>query len=379
MARGSLGTRGTPVTVTADNGVAGLSERIREARARHEPLRIVGSGTWLDAGRPCPATSRLDISGLRGITRYEPGDFVLTARAGTTLREIAESTAAFGQWITLDPVGGESSTIGSVVATASYGPLASAYGTPRDHVLGCEFVTGTGDIVRAGGQVVKNVAGFDLVRLVTGAWGTLGAITEVTLRVRARPEVDRTLAIALGDDAAGALWHWLRGSEFTPIAAELLSPRLAELLGVGRGNTALIRFGGNATLVRSAVDSAAAMGESEDVDEGIWTRLRGALDGTTSFRLSDRPSRIAAVWDRVRQSSDIASATVGRGMVRCVLPDGAQSLPRLDESSITCIGERLPTSLWPSVSRNTTTSALSARVRRTFDPDGVLNPGILSE
>src|SRR5205085_7816433 len=134
-----------------------------------------------------------------------------------------------GQWITLDPIGTDHSTIGATIATASAGPLASAFGTPRDHVLGCEFVTGNGDIVNAGGQVVKNVAGFDLVRLVTGAWGTLGAITEVTLRVRAKPEVDSTLAIGLGRLGADPLWRWLRQSEFTPLAAELVSPSLAEL------------------------------------------------------------------------------------------------------------------------------------------------------
>jgi glycolate oxidase FAD binding subunit len=365
--------------------VSEVSERIQEARAKREPLRILGSGTWLDAGRPCTASSRLDLSTLRGITRYEPGDFVLTARAGTTLRELKESTAAFGQWITLDPVGEETSTIGAVIATGSYGPLASAYGTPRDHALGCEFVSGTGDIVRAGGQVVKNVAGFDLVRLVTGAWGTLGAITEVTLRVRARPEVDRTLAIDLGDNDAGALWRWLRDSEFTPMAAELLSPLLSERLELGRTSVALIRFGGNETLVRSAIDAVGALGEWRDLDEAIWRKLRSALDARTSFRLSGLPSRIGALWEHSRRFADevhgVAAATITRGTVRLALPD-ASMLPTADASShdadtITCIGERLPASLWSSVTSNPSTRVLSERVRRSFDPDGVLNPGIL--
>src|SRR5919199_245968 len=87
--------------------------------------------------------------------------------------------------------------------TASYGPLATAFGTPRDAVLGAEFVTGTGAVVRGGGRVVKNVAGFDLVRLVIGAWGTLGVLTEITVRLRARPEIDETVAVAAGSSAHG--------------------------------------------------------------------------------------------------------------------------------------------------------------------------------
>ena len=99
-------------------------------------------------------------------------------------------TSAEGQWLALDPFGARTGTLGATIATGSSGPLAHAFGTPRDNVLGLEVVTGTGDIVRAGGRVVKNVAGFDLTRLFTGAWGTLAVITEATVRLRARPERD---------------------------------------------------------------------------------------------------------------------------------------------------------------------------------------------
>src|SRR4051812_29771685 len=129
LLRMALGAVGTERTVSTSLGTLEISDRIRDARARREPFRIVGRGTWLDAGQPCAATTRLDVGGLSGITRYEPGDFVLTARAGTTLGDIASATAEFGQWVTLDPPGGNDGTIGAVIATASYGPLASAYGT----------------------------------------------------------------------------------------------------------------------------------------------------------------------------------------------------------------------------------------------------------
>ena len=165
-----------------------------DAAQRGAPLRIVGRGTWLDAGRPVRATETLSTRELSGITEYVPGDLTLTARAGTTLGEIREATAAHGQWLALDPSGSDDGTIGATIATASAGPLVTFFGAPRDLVLGVEFVTGAGVVARGGGRVVKNVAGFDLTRLLTGSWGTLGVITEVTVRLHARPEADESVA-----------------------------------------------------------------------------------------------------------------------------------------------------------------------------------------
>jgi glycolate oxidase FAD binding subunit len=170
--------------VPADRAVA---ERVRAAVDTRAALRIVGHGTWLDGGYPVRATNVLSLADDRGVVEYVPGDLTITVRAGTTLAEIAETLGAAGQWLPLDPLGRDTSTtIGAVVATGSYGPLAAWYGTPRDQVLGLTVVTGNGVILKTGGRVVKNVAGFDLTRLMTGAWGTLGVITQVTMRVRAR-------------------------------------------------------------------------------------------------------------------------------------------------------------------------------------------------
>src|SRR4051812_43338113 len=190
MARRSASARAIGVTAAVSPADAlAVAATIRDARTTRTSLRIIGGGTWLDAGRPVHADATLPLAAMRGITQYEPGDFTLTARAGTSLGEIADVAAREGQWLTLQPHGSHDGTIGATIATASWGPLAASYGTPRDHLLGCEIVTGIGEIVRAGGRVVKNVAGFDLSRLMTGAWGTLGAITEVTVRLRAQPEV----------------------------------------------------------------------------------------------------------------------------------------------------------------------------------------------
>jgi len=163
-----------------------IAEAVRDAAAGHTPLRIVGRGTWLDAGSPVSATERLTLSDDSGIVAYVPDDLTVTARAGTTLREMGERLGAHNQWIALDPEGAPDVTLGATVATCSFGPAAALYGTARDQVLGMTVVLGTGEVIHIGGHVVKNVAGFDLTRLMIGAWGTLGVITEVTLRVRSR-------------------------------------------------------------------------------------------------------------------------------------------------------------------------------------------------
>jgi glycolate oxidase FAD binding subunit len=372
--------------------VTALAERVRDARARRASLRIVSAGRWLDAGRPCVVAEPLETSGYRGIVHYEPGDLTLTARAGTTLGEIARATHAEGQWLTLDAHGGEEGTIGATIATASAGPLASAYGTPRDHVLGCEFISGTGDVVRAGGRVVKNVAGFDLVRLVTGAWGSIGVITEVTVRLRARPEVDRTMAVRVEDGvgvtAADALAQWLRSSHMTPLAAELLSPSLAKRLGLA-GRNLLLRWGGNDAFMRAAEDDAAPLGDAVKADPSVWDALSVAEgEDTIVFRASALPARLGALWARAsslaERAGGFAHATAARGVVRCVIPRASPLSPvALDAElvalaqDVTFVGERMEERHWLSLHRPRVSDALASSVRRAFDPDGVLNPGII--
>ena len=367
-----------------------VADRVRSARAARSPLRIVGGGHWLDAGRPCPAPDALSVDAAGGIVEYEPGDLTLTARAGATLADLARITRNEAQWLPLDPFGSADGTLGATVATGSAGPLASAFGTPRDQVLGCEIVTGTGDVVRGGGRVVKNVAGFDLVRLNVGAWGTLGVLTEISVRLRALPEVDRTFAVEV---SAADAWAWLRASEFTPMAAELVSPALGTLLGAGSGAMLLVRLGGNEPLVRAAVESLGTLGSMREVATSVWDALAACEPpGSAVLRLSTAPSRAPALWDRasaiVERARGSAHATLARGVVRCILPvdgDDDEENARLRgmvgalQHLGTSIVERLPAALWPALVAPAAVDPLSVRVRNAFDPDRILNPGILGE
>jgi glycolate oxidase FAD binding subunit len=394
VARRTVDTPALGVTAASlPDSASAVAARVRDARAGRTSLRITGARRWLDAGRPCQAARELSLAALRGVIEYEHGDFTITVRAATPLAEIDAVTAREGQWLALEPFGSADGTIGATIATASWGPLATAYGTPRDQLLGCEVVTGVGEVVRAGGRVVKNVAGFDLSRLMTGAWGTLGAITEVTVRLRARPEVDRTLAIVAEDGAeafCGAAWQWLRASPYTPLAAELCSATLASRLGLEARTLVLVRLGGNEAFVRAAEQSVATLGATASVDGDVWARLRTLEpDGSAVIRLGALPSALGTVWSAasgvVERGGGWAHATLERGVMRCVLPvgEGAEECERMRgiigqlNAPGSRVVERLPAPLWDSIPAPAG-DRLSSAIRRTFDPDGVLNPGILA-
>ena len=372
-------------TLTSD-ATETIRARVLDAIARRQALRIVGTGTWLDANRPVHAEAKLATSALVGISEYVAGDLTITVGAGTTLAEIARVTGSAGQWLTLDPHGSDEGTIGATIATASVGPLAHHFGLARDVVLGLEFVSGEGRVVRGGGRVVKNVAGFDLARLLTGSWGTLGVITEITLRLRALPEVERTVAIVVGDasDDVRELRRSVAMLPAVPFAAELLNAALARSLGLGDHAVLLLRLGGNEPAVRAQLDSVAALGEVTDAPASVWSALRRAEPtGATVLRLSQLPSRIGETWHVAGQlaaawAGTLVHATFGRGTVRCILPPGDEAPLRRALSLPfhgTRIVERLPEPIW-SIIPPAADDRLSRGLRRTFDPHALLNPGL---
>jgi glycolate dehydrogenase FAD-binding subunit len=378
------------MTTVAVDTVDALRDHVREAAHRRVSLRVVGRGTWLDAGRPVVADASLSTRELAGITEYVPGDLTLTARAGTTLDEIRHATAAHHQWLALDPHGGDDGTLGATIATASAGPLSTAFGVSRDLMLGVEFVTGEGSVVRGGGRVVKNVAGFDLTRLLTGSWGTLGVITEATVRLHARPEVDESIAVRLDGDAAVArAWELLRRLPFRPYAFEIINAPLARELVAIDGVAAIVRLGGNRLAVAAQRTALETLGPVSDIDTDVWRRLRGSeTEGALVFRLSARPSEIARVWNAASVLASecpgtLLDATPARGIVRCVVPNGQGTVATLrrswSASAIARIGERLPADMWAACSPPPTQDRISAGIKRTFDPYSVLNPGIFGE
>ena len=361
--------------------VGELAEVVRQAHVDSEPLRIIGRGTWLTAGRPVQASRALDVSALGGITEYVPGDLTLTANAGTTLAEIADATAAHGQWLPLDPFGDRHGTLGATLATASAGPLAGSIGLPRDVTVGVSYVTGTGELVHGGGRVVKNVAGFDLVRLSIGAWGTLGVITSATVRLRARPEADETVALALPTerDALGTLLSTIRTASVEPLAAELLSATCARRVGVGDGPTMLVRLAGNAVGVLHQRATLAKLTDCAEVPNDAWLRLQQSDPDTASvLRVSRRPSELARLWMTAMALPNVdAHASLARGVVRLRLSNPPEPLNGF-EAADRIVVETMPLQA-AGVVTPSPNEVVSRRLRDAFDPRRILNRGILGE
>jgi glycolate oxidase FAD binding subunit len=337
----------------------------------------------------------LTLASHEGVVDYVPGDLTITVRAGTTLSEIANVTNAEGQWLPLDPHGESDGTIGATIATGSFGALAHGFGRARDLVLGVEFITGDGKVVRGGGRVVKNVAGFDLVRLITGSWGTLGVITEVTLRLYSVQSPSSTISLNLPDGAGGIAQRVASviGSGITPFAMEIVNAATARKIGLAARRQILLRLGGNAAAVGAQRETLSSLGGAHDVTSEVWHQLRlieSVEDSSDSrpivVRLSSVPNRLAELWVNTERAvagveGAMVHATHSIGIVRCVLPANtpAASITALASSTpgVTAIFERLPPALWPTISPSVISDRISQRLRKAFDPNEILNPGIL--
>jgi FAD/FMN-containing dehydrogenase len=211
--------RATPDTPDA------LSLVCRLAHEEGWKIRVEGRGTWLPPD--APADLVVSTSGLEQVVSVSPADLVATVQAGTPLEALRRRLADFGMWLALDPPGRPERSIGSIVATATAGPLRHGFGPVRDHVLGCSVATGDGRLVNAGGRVVKNVAGYDVTKLHVGGFGGFGIIAEIHLRLRALPRADVTLLARGTRDALTSAARDIVAGNLLPGALELLSPALA--------------------------------------------------------------------------------------------------------------------------------------------------------
>ncbi|MEO7367081.1 MAG: FAD-binding oxidoreductase [Gemmatimonadaceae bacterium] len=385
----------------ASSAVASVvQETILESLASATPLRISGRSNWIDAGRTVEAKKILSLAAHDEVIDYVPGDLTITINAGMTLREIDRITREQGQWFPLDPHGSDDGTIGATIATGSFGALAHSFGRARDLVLGVEFVTGEGSVVRGGGRVVKNVAGFDLVRLMTGSWGTIGVITEVTLRLYSLPPHPVSLALAMpGDQPAFAKRvKSLLSLPVTPMSVEIVDPQIAGLLGLPCTTALLVQLGGNRAAVDAQVDAISALDGVSEIFPEVWQRLRivddipagdPATDRSGSnivVRVSGLPGRIGEMWTVLEKTIGTIPgarmhASAGLGIVRYILPPtaGFEAVHALAEAcrSETLVCERMPRELWPLISPTVVEDRISQRIKSTFDPRNILNPGIL--
>lgn len=246
--------------------VQALAERIRQAQADNTPLVITGGGTKSFYGEPVQGEP-LDLRPLAGISSYEPTELVVTARAGTPLAELEATLAGQGQCLPFEPPrfapGG---TVGGMVAAGLSGPSRATAGSVRDHVLGLTMLNGRGELMSFGGQVMKNVAGYDLARLVAGSLGVLGAICEVSLKVLPLPPAQATLRFDLDEAAAlQALNRW--GGQPLPLHASAWWE-----------GTLVLRLSGAAAAVESAQRQLGGERVDDALARAFWDGLRDQTD-----------------------------------------------------------------------------------------------------
>src|SRR5215469_16053798 len=229
---------------------------VQWALAEGKTVEIVGHGSKRAIGRPAQTDVTLDLSTLTGVTLYEPEELVLSAKAGTPLAEIEALLAANGQQLAFEPmdyagiIGGVAGrgTIGGALAANVSGPRRLKTGAARDHFLGVSAASGRGETFKSGGRVVKNVTGYDLCKLMAGSWGTLAAMTEVTIKVLPRPETEQTLLVRGLDPArAVAAMTSAMGSSCDVSGAAHLPGDVAARLpvhGIGGGAVTALRLEG---------------------------------------------------------------------------------------------------------------------------------------
>jgi glycolate oxidase FAD binding subunit len=248
------------MTEDADSAVAALQERVRKAAHDGEALAITGGGTKSFLGRVSRGTPCF-VRAIQGVVHYEPTELVVTVRAGTRLAELESRLAQSGQMLPFEPPAlGEGATIGGTIACGLSGPSRPYRGAARDFVLGVRCINGKGEILRFGGEVMKNVAGYDVSRLMAGAMGTLGILTEISLKVLPRPACSQTRAFEMPGEPASELMTSFLGRSL-PISAA------AYLDGVLR-----VRLSGSEAAVSPA--AGALGGELEAEGDAFWSDLK---------------------------------------------------------------------------------------------------------
>lgn len=339
---------------------AALAACIRDTR---EPLSITGGATRL-----CPGEglgTRLDVSGLSGIIRYEPEALTLVVRAGTPLETVQQTLTAEGQMLGFEPTGLPGSTIGGVIAANASGPRRVQVGAARDALIGVRFLDGNGDAVSNGGRVMKNVTGYDLVKLMAGSRGRLGVLTELSLKTAPAPPLRRTLCMP-GLDAAAAI----------PALTDALSGPF-EVSGAawlpGRG--ALIRLegleGSVAIRIAALQDRLAVHGDVTETGDDPWHLLYPNADETDGdlWRIVCRPSEAPAIIAALPAplSVDWGGALIHVQLERDQIP----RLPRFWGHARRIGGSAAMILPAP----DPVTHRLQAGLRQKFDPRGIFSGG----
>jgi len=390
-----------------------VEQAIQWALATGKTFEVVGHGTKRAIGRAAQWDATLDLSALSGVTLYEPEELVLSARAGTPLAEIEALVASRNQQLAFEPMdyavllGGEpgAGTIGGTIAANLSGPRRIKAGAARDHFLGVSAVSGRGETFKSGGRVVKNVTGYDLCKLIAGSWGTLAAMTDLTIKTLPKAETEATiLVLNLRDATAIKVMAAAMGS-FADVsgAAHLPAPAAARIAETASAQAAVtaFRLEGVAPSVaqrRSVLESLLAPFGSlatlgETASRALWRAIRDvtpfAADGVGGkrdvWRISTAPAQGAIVGEALASATDAELLyDWGGGLIWAAIPASDDANAPHVRAAIADLGGhatliRAPVAVRAKLDVFTpeepALAALTRRVRAGFDPQGVLNAG----
>ena len=387
-----------PVLIQPTNA-AEVAAALRRAADARQSIVIRGADTKREWGRPSARVDAiLDMRRMNRILAHEHGDMTATVEAGASLREVNAALAIHGQTLPLDPPFADRATIGGLLATNDSGPLRHRYGTPRDLVIGIQLATTDGVLSKAGGQVVKNVAGYDLSKLVTGSFGSLAAIVSATFKLAPLPAASKTMRIGVRDaDALADVVRTVMASQLEPIAFEVH-------LDVAQAfrPAMLLRFGSLAEVVdaQTAQTTAALKGCATSVDliDGDAERALWRAHATEIWdrpgaivRASWLPADIAATHAALKGCAtgvDVANielvgrAAVGAGHIR-IEGDAAAQAAAVEQlrawqvfgNVVVVRGSAELKALVDVWGSHGDRQPLFDSLKRAFDPNGVLNAG----
>lgn len=388
-----------------------MQAAVEQACAEDRALDVVGAGTKRALGRPVIADDRLDLSRLTGVIDYEPAELVLTAGPGTLLSDVEALLAEAGQALAFEPpdyselLGADhAGTLGGVIAANLSGPRRIKAGAARDHLLGFKGVTGHGRAFKSGGRVVKNVTGYDLSKLVTGSMGTLAALSEVSIKALPRPETTWTLTLHdLDDRAATAIMTRAMASSHEVSGAAHLPAGTPAGLGFGNAALTLLRLEGPASSVEarfSTLQKELGGGDKLE-DKGSLTLWKGVRDvapltGVAEqavWRLSLAPSLGPSVVEAIGGLTDIThfydwsgglvwlavggDGDAGASIIRNAIDEVAQAVNGHATLIRASDSVRAKTPVYQP--QAAALAALTKRVKDSFDPKRILNPGRMYE
>ena len=376
--------------------------RSDQARENHRSILPCGNGTKLNWGG-LVSSPKLVVSTqkLNRIIDHAVEDLTVTVEAGVKLSDLQAILREFKQFLPIDPTYTDDATIGGIVATADTGSWRQRYGGIRDLVLGLSFVRSDGKIAKGGGRVVKNVAGYDLMKLFTGSYGTLGIISQVTFRLYPYPEASGTIALTGDKNDLATASQTLLKSGLQPTAAEMICPSVVQKLDLGEGMGLLVRFQSIPESVKEQIAQVSAIAKKlglktafyqAEIEDNLWQQLQNLIrvphtNRAITCKIGVMPNRGIEFLDQLNQLSQnqgwgMVNLSSGIGNLQLTIEPSLgivknlRSLAQNEGGFLTILesSKQLKKEIEPWGYQGNALSMME-KIKHQFDPQNVLSPG----